>query len=123
APALAQLDATGRLCTWLAQNLGLAPESIVGMSELTKSESPGDSFYRGPAWKSILSRQVRLHLAAFSGSGDNTKVQELTQALEESRVQNHELQSQLKIADDARARLDAAHARLQAELSELQQQM
>jgi N-acetyl-anhydromuramyl-L-alanine amidase AmpD len=123
APPLAQLDATGRLCAWLAQNLGLAPESIVGMSELSKSESPGDSFYRGPAWKSILSRQVRLHLAAFSGSGDNTKVQELTHALEETRVQNRELQNQLKIAEDARMRLDAVHVRMQAELVELQQQM
>jgi N-acetyl-anhydromuramyl-L-alanine amidase AmpD len=123
APALAQLDATGRLCAWLAQNLGLAPESIVGMSELTKSESPGDSFYRGLAWKNILSRQVQLHLAAFSGSGDNSKVQELTHALEESRVQNHELQSQLKIAEDARLRLDTLHSRLQAEVVELQQQM
>ena len=123
APPLAQLDATGRLCAWLAQNLGLAPESIVGMSELSKSESPGDSFYRGPTWKSILSRQVRLHLAAFSGSGDNGKVQELTHALDQSRVQAHELQSQLKIAEDARQRLDAAHTRLQAELVEMQQQL
>lgn len=123
APPLAQLDAAGRLCAWLAQNLGLSPESIVGMSELSKSESPGDSFYRGPTWKSILARQVRLHLAAFSGSGDTTKVNELTHALEESRVQNRELQSQLKIAEDARQRLDAAHVRMQAELVELQQQM
>ncbi len=123
APPLAQLDAAGRLCAWLAQNLGLAPESIVGMSELSKSESPGDSFYRGPAWKSILSRQVRLHLAAFSGSGDTTKVQELTHALEEAKVQTHELQSQLKIAEDARTRLDSAHLRLQAELVALQQQI
>jgi hypothetical protein len=111
------------LCAWLAQNLGLAPESIVGMSELSKSESPGDSFYRGPAWKSILTRQVRLHLAAFSGSGDTTKVQELTHALEEAKVQTRELQSQLKIAEDARARLDASHLRLQSELVSLQQQM
>ena len=123
APPLAQLDAAGRLCAWLAQNLGLTPESIVGMSELSKSESPGDSFYRGPAWKSILSRQVRLHLAAFSGSGDTSKIQELTHALDEAKVQTHELQSQLKIAEDARVRLDAAHVRLQAEWVELQQQM
>jgi N-acetyl-anhydromuramyl-L-alanine amidase AmpD len=123
APPLAQLDAAGRLCAWLAQNLGLAPESIVGMSELSKSESPGDSFYRGPAWKSILTRQVRLHLAAFSGSGDNTKVAELTQALDEAKVHAHELQSQLKIAEDARSRLDAAHTRLQAEFVEMQQQL
>lgn len=123
APPLAQLDATGRLCAWLAQNLGLAPESIVGMSELAKGDSPGESFYRGPAWKSILTRQVRLHLAAFSGSGDNTKIQELTQALDEARVTNLELQNQLKIADDARGRMDAAHLRLQTELVEMQQQL
>jgi N-acetyl-anhydromuramyl-L-alanine amidase AmpD len=123
APPLAQLDATGRLCAWLAQNLGMSPESVVGMGELTKSESPGESFYRGPAWKSILSRQIRLHLAAFSGSGDNSKVQELNQALDEVKVQNRELQSQLKIAEDARMRMDALHVRLQSELVELQQQM
>lgn len=123
APPLAQLDAASRLCAWLAQNLGLVPESIVGMGDLTKSDNPGESFYRGPAWKMILARQVRLHLAAFSGSGDNSKIQELNQALEEVRAQNRELQQQLRIAEDVRVQLDTAHLRVQAELVELQQQV
>jgi N-acetyl-anhydromuramyl-L-alanine amidase AmpD len=122
-PPLAQLDATGRLCAWLAQNLGLAPDSIVGLGELSKSESPGESFYRGASWKQILSRQVRLHLAAFRGAGETNKVHELQATVDDLRGANRALISQLKLADDERIRLDAANLRLQAELAELQQQL
>lgn len=123
APPLAQLDATGRLCAWLAQNLGLAADGIVGLGELTKSESPGETFYKGPAWKQILSRQVRLHLAAFSGAGDTNKIKELQATLEEMRARNRELTSHLKVAEDERMRLDAAHLRLQAEMAEVVQRL
>ena len=122
-PPLAQLDAAGRLCAWLAQNLGLPPDSIVGMGELTKSDSPGDSFYRRVRWKSILAHQVRLHLAAFSSAGDTTRLQELNAQLDELRAQNEELLAQLKAAEDDRMRLDSANLRMQAELVDLQQQV
>lgn len=123
APPLAQLDATGRLCAWLAQNLGLAADGIVGLGELTKTESPGETFYRGPAWKQILSRHVRLHLAAFNSTGDTNKIKELEGLLEETRAKNRELAGHLKVADDERMRLDAAHLRLQAEMAEVVQQL
>lgn len=123
APPLAQLDATGRLCAWLAQNLGLAADGIVGLGELTKTESPGETFYKGPAWKQILSRQVRLHLAAFSGAGDTNKIKELQSLLEEARAKNRALATQLRFAEDERVRLDAAHLRLQAEMAEMAHQL
>ncbi|MEZ4661508.1 MAG: peptidoglycan recognition family protein [Caldilineaceae bacterium] len=47
-PTIMQLDAAGRLCAWLIQNLGLSAEAIVGLGELTESKSPGVTFYRGP---------------------------------------------------------------------------
>src|SRR5690606_26333458 len=123
APPLAQLDATGRLCAWLAQNLGLTADSIVGLGELTKTDGPGETFYKGPAWKQILSRQVRLHLAAFSGVEDTNRLKELHAALEEARAKNRELANRLKVAEDERVRLDAAYLRLQAEMAEIAQQL
>jgi N-acetyl-anhydromuramyl-L-alanine amidase AmpD len=123
APPLAQLDATGRLCAWLAQNLGLSPDAIVGLGELSKSDSPGESFYRGPAWKGILARQVRLHLAAFSGAGESGRVQELTTNLVELRERNRELQEQLDSTQGERIRLDSVALRLEAEVAELRRQL
>ncbi len=123
APPLAQLDATGRLCAWLAQNLGLSPDAIVGLGELSKSDSPGESFYRGPAWKGILARQVRLHLAAFSSAGESGRVQELMANLVEERERSRELQEQLDSAQGERIRLDSVTLRLEAELAELRRQV
>ena len=123
APPLAQLDATGRLCAWLAQNLGLSPDAIVGLGELSKSDSPGESFYRGPAWKGILARQVRLHLAAFTSAGESGRVQELTANLVDMRERNRELQEQLDSAQGERIRLDSVTLRLEAELTELRRQL
>ncbi len=122
-PPLPQLDATGRLCAWLAQNLGLAPESIVGLGELAKTNSPGKSFYSGVSWKSVLARQVRLHLAALSGSGDTSRTQELTTKLEEIRAKQRELQNQFDHIKRERDRLDAANTGLQVEVTDLQQQL
>ncbi|MCB0105478.1 MAG: N-acetylmuramoyl-L-alanine amidase, partial [Caldilineaceae bacterium] len=68
APPVAQLDATGRLCAWLAHNLGLRPESIIGLGDLIATDSPGDTFYAGPTWRDMIVRQVQLHLAALVSS-------------------------------------------------------
>lgn len=68
APPVAQLDATGRLCAWLTHNLGLRPESIVGLGDLIATDSPGDTFYAGPTWRDMIVRQVQLHIAALTAS-------------------------------------------------------
>ena len=47
APPLPQLEAAGRLCAWLAQNVGLTADAIVGLGELIRTDSPGETFYRG----------------------------------------------------------------------------
>lgn len=65
-PPLPQLEATGRLCTWLAQNLGLRPEQIIGLGDLIPTDSPGDTFYAGAKWRDVIVRQVQLHLAALA---------------------------------------------------------
>ncbi|MEZ4613986.1 MAG: peptidoglycan recognition family protein [Caldilineaceae bacterium] len=49
APPLQQLDAAGRLCAWLVHNLGLRPESIIGLGDLTPTDSPGDTFTPAPS--------------------------------------------------------------------------
>lgn len=98
-PPLPQLDATGRLCAWLAHNLGVAPEQIVGLSDLTQSTSPGDTFYAGPAWRDVIVRQVQLHLAALTGApkGDGVDPAQV-QALESARVELNKEKSELQVA-------------------------
>ena len=123
APTLPQLDATGRLCAWLAQNLGLQPDSIMGLGELTRTSSPGDTFYRGPSWKLMISRQVRLHLAAYTGAGDSGRVQELTVAIDNLQSRNRDLQNQVQLAQTERKRLDAFTVRMQSEMMELEQRL
>ena len=122
-PTLPQLDATGRLCAWLAQNLGLQPDSIVGLGELTKTRSPGDTFYSGPSWKLMISRQVRLHLAALTGAGDSGRVQELNTTIGNLQSRNLELQRQVQQVQAERQRLDAFSVRLQSEMMELEQRL
>jgi hypothetical protein len=96
APPLAQLDAAGRLCAWLAQNMGLAADAIVGLGELTPSESPGATFYKGARWKDVLARQVRLHLAALStGALESDRADEVERRLTELRDLNQTLAVQL----------------------------
>jgi len=67
-PPVPQLDATGRLCAWLTHNLGLRPESIIGLGDLIPTDSPGDTFYAGPKWRDVIVRQVQLHVAALTAS-------------------------------------------------------
>jgi N-acetyl-anhydromuramyl-L-alanine amidase AmpD len=117
APPLAQLDAAGRLCAWLAQNLGLTADAIVGLGDLIRTDSPGDTFYRGPAWKEVLARQVRLHLAALGmGAVDSGRLQELEEVIAAQRRQNGELASQAQAAGSQAAQLQAQVDALQVEL-------
>jgi N-acetyl-anhydromuramyl-L-alanine amidase AmpD len=119
-PPLSQLEATGRLCAWLAQNLNLQPDAIVGLGQLTRTESPGRTFYRGPEWQAILRRQVQLHLGVLSRGAEEARLAQedvarealtkemaaLQAALEESRAEARRLRSrqeQLELeADDLR---------------------
>ena len=123
-PPLAQLDAAGRLCAWLAQNLGMTADAIVGLGELIPSDSPGETFYKGPRWKDILARQVRLHLAALSaGASESDRSAEVDRQLLEARERAQALAVQVSdlAARDAEARRELA--RVQAELAEMQRQL
>ncbi|HHW84591.1 MAG TPA: hypothetical protein GX400_00090 [Chloroflexi bacterium] len=124
APPLPQLDAAGRLCAWLAQNMGLTADAIVGLGELTPSESPGATFYKGARWKDVLARQVRLHLAALStGALESDRSGELERQLTELRELNQMLGAQVKAAE---ARERTAHATIQQlrlEVDALRQQI
>lgn len=126
-PPLPQLDAAGRLCAWLAQNLGMTADSIVGLGELIRSESPGETFYHGPTWKDVLTRQVRLHLAALGmGATDNSQLLALEGEIAELKAANAALRTQLADAaaldgqrmqeiDHLGAELADARRRLEAE--------
>jgi N-acetyl-anhydromuramyl-L-alanine amidase AmpD len=123
APLIPQLDAAARLCAWVAHNLGLGPEAVVGLGELTRSDSPGDTFYRGAQWKSILMRQVRLHLVAMSSAGDTNRMQEMNLVVEELRERADALEAQLASVQAEREQLEATSAELQAEVKALQDQL
>ncbi|MCB0046112.1 MAG: N-acetylmuramoyl-L-alanine amidase [Caldilineaceae bacterium] len=119
-PPLAQLDATGRLCAWLAQNLSLTPDAIVGLGQLTRSESPGCTFYRGPEWQSILRRQVQLHLGVLSrGASDARHAADEAHLHEQSRKLT-ELQTALDAARTAEQHLRSRVEQLELEAGELQ---
>ncbi|MCW5844687.1 MAG: N-acetylmuramoyl-L-alanine amidase [Caldilinea sp.] len=123
-PPLAQLDAAGRLCAWLAQNLGMTADAIVGLGELIPSDSPGETFYKGPRWKDILARQVRLHLAALSaGAGDSERNAEADRQLLEARERTQTLAQQVDDLTQRDAEMRQKLARLQAELADAQRQL
>ncbi len=123
-PALPQLDATGRLCSWLAQNLGLAPEAIVGLGELTQSDNPGPSFYRGPAWKEMIQRQVQLHMAALGmGAADAERAHEAIATATRLEGETRNLKLQLEDALRAQESTQVENIDLRARVVELQQQL
>jgi N-acetyl-anhydromuramyl-L-alanine amidase AmpD len=123
-PPLPQLDAAGRLCAWLAQNLGITAEAIIGLGELIASDSPGETFYRGAAWKEVLRRQVRLHLAALGmGAADSTQLHSLESQIAELDGENQRLRRQSEQERAEAARLQQELDRLQAELIDLRRQV
>lgn len=122
-PPLAQLDATSRLCAWLARNLNLGPDTIVGLGELTRTDSPGRTFYRGPNWQATLQRQVQLHLAVLASGGEEARGAEQGALAEELRSQNRALEGELVEERAALSKLRVFNERLQAELADLRQQL
>lgn len=123
-PSLPQLDATGRLCAWLAQNLGLAADSIVGLGELTRSDNPGPPFYHGAKWKEMITRQVQLHMAALGvGSSDQERAQEAIDTAAKLAKESHSLKLQLDDAVRVQEHLQGENAELRAQVMELTQQV
>lgn len=126
APPLPQLDAAGRLCAWLAHNLGLAPDTIIGLGELLRTDSPGDTFYVGPAWKQVVVHQVRLHLAALLAAPtveDDVQFHALQRSTTELTTHNSTLQVALKQAEEEQEKLRLFNARLQAEITTLRRHL
>lgn len=123
-PSLSQLDAAGRLCAWLAQNMGLDADAIVGLGELIPSSSPGKTFYQGPRWKEVLERQVRLHLAALSsGAQESAQSAEVEQRIQELQTQNRTLVARLAEAESREREAQAEVQRLAAEVKTLRRRL
>lgn len=126
APPLPQLDATGRLCAWLAHNLGLTPDNIIGLGELLQTDSPGDTFYVGPTWKGVVVHQVRLHLAALLAAPtveDDVQFHKLQAATSELTTRNSDLLVDLKQAEAEQEKLRQFNERLQSEVAALRRQL
>lgn len=124
APPLTQLDAAGRLCAWLAQNMGLTADAIVGLGELTASESPGETFYKGVCWKEVLARQVRLHLAALStGALESDRTGESERQISEVRTLNQTLAERLALSEAREQEAQTIARRLRADVEALRQQL
>uniref|UniRef100_A0A7C1FH02 N-acetylmuramoyl-L-alanine amidase n=1 Tax=Caldilinea aerophila TaxID=133453 RepID=A0A7C1FH02_9CHLR len=123
-PSLSQLDAAGRLCAWLAQNMGLDADAIVGLGELIPSDSPGETFYKGPRWKDVLARQVRLHLAALSsGVQESEQSAEVEQRIQELQAQNQMLVARLAEAESRERGAQAEVQRLATEVKTLRRRL
>ncbi|MBO9393685.1 N-acetylmuramoyl-L-alanine amidase, partial [Caldilinea sp.] len=123
-PSLSQLDAAGRLCAWLAQNMGLDADAIVGLGELIPSDSPGETFYKGPRWKDVLARQVRLHLAALSsGAQESEQSAEVEQRIQELQAQNKMLAARLAETESREREAQAEVQRLATEVKTLRRRL
>lgn len=120
-PPLAQIEATGRLCAWLAQNLGLAPDAIVGLGELTQmGDNPGATFYQSGGWKATMIRQVQLHLAALNSAPDEAPPDDaILRQMADLHQRQEQLAAQLAHALAERDRLRAFNERLQIEAADL----
>lgn len=123
APSLLQLDAASRLCAWLCENLTMSPDSVLGLGELTESDSPGQTFYNGANWKALLQRQVRLNLAMLSGGSDNELLRELEQVSDTLKKKNDALQKELRESQQERERMRLVIERLQSELLDLRHEL
>ena len=62
APPQAQLTAAAQLCAWMLPRFQLTAQSVVGMSELLDTSSPGRTFDSGPAWKRALNEKIVQYL-------------------------------------------------------------
>ncbi len=123
APALVQIDATARLCSWLAQNLDLGLDAIRGLGELTGTRSPGVTFYRGAQWKDLLRNQVKLRLAALENAADSGSVQRLSAQVKELTAQVETARAELEKSLAERESLRMANERLTGEVDELMRQI
>jgi N-acetyl-anhydromuramyl-L-alanine amidase AmpD len=123
-PSLPQIDAAGRLCSWLAQNLGLGPDAIVGLGELTRTDNPGAPFYRGPKWKEMITRQVQLHQAALGiGAADAERALQAVEQAERLEQEGRSLRAQIEEGNRTQAQLMSEAAELRAEVIGLRQQI
>lgn len=125
APPLPQLEAAGRLCAWLAQNLGLSTDAIVGLGELTqRGDNPGATFYQGPTWKTLILRQMQLHLAALHRVVEEPQPDPtLLQSVTELETQLSHVQRELAEAQRERERLRLFNERLQIETADLRREL
>ena len=119
-PPIHQLDAASRLCAWLAQNLSISAESVVGLGEVTGGRSPGETFYTGITWKTILAAQIRLHLAALTGHGDTGRVQELSVVLAEHEAQREASTARIRKLESERSELTRLNQQLQQQIRGLE---
>ncbi len=63
-PTNDQLRAGGELCAWLLDHLHLTTDTIVGLSELVNTQSPGMQWLGDQRWKDKLHISVRAYLEA-----------------------------------------------------------
>ncbi len=121
-PPLAQIEAASRLCAWLAQNLALTPDAIVGLGELTRGESPGRTFYQGPQWQTVLRRQVQLHLAVLGRGAEESRANALDEERTAWAEERQALEAELSQTQAAVRRLEALREQLQLEGADLRRQ-
>ncbi len=122
-PPLVQLEGASRLCAWLAGQLDLGPEEIVGLGHLTHTDSPGATFYKPPNWQEMLRRQVQLRLAVLSSGADQQRTSDEQARLDEARNESETLTAQLDDAQREQEQLRLFNERLQLELADLRSQL
>ena len=99
-PSEPQLSSGAHLCAWLLQQHGLTAESIRGINEFYRTESPGNSWSGGSRWRETLIAGVS-RLLASAGADDSEHSKELARL----REQVQELQARLEFLQEENERL------------------
>lgn len=112
-PTAEQLEAGGKLCAYLINELKIERDNVKGLKELVAHQSPGQQWLEGRRWKDLLTDQIDQALASASAAPGPSDEQLI--ALQ-ARIA--ELEEQL-----AAAQTDDQLAALQARVAELEQQL
>ncbi len=122
-PPLTQLESTSRLCAWLAGQLDLGTDDIIGLGHLTRTDSPGTTFYKPPNWQELLRRQVQLRMAALSVGAGRQRDEDEGDRQEEAQRTLEAMESQIEASQREQAQLQALNERLQLDVTDLRSQL
>ena len=100
-PSDAQLNSLAALTAWLLDAYKLPVDAVKGISEFSKTQSPGKQWLQGQRWKHILLGRLRMARAGLAVAGEGGTVDEaLLTTLREQTTQLEKDKQRLQVEVD-----------------------